>query len=147
MNNTNSFTRIRNIVLTGTLVVGVTVAGVAIGALGISPILSSGNAVEAATAVAKNVAAEVLKAVDRPEAPYVAGALLFIATAVTSVRSMRKRGKERVAVVKRAPSNHPRTPRDVQALAAAGNAPVDIAMRTRLPVDAVSMLLRIGQPV
>lgn len=37
-----------------------------------------------------------------------------------------------------------RTPRAVQALAAAGAAPTEIAWKTGLPLDAVSMLLEIG---
>jgi hypothetical protein len=39
-----------------------------------------------------------------------------------------------------------RTPRAVQALAAAGAAPTEIAWKTGLPLDAVSMLLEIGAP-
>lgn len=39
-----------------------------------------------------------------------------------------------------------RTPRAVQALAAAGAAPIDIARKTGLPVDAVSMLLELAGP-
>lgn len=39
-----------------------------------------------------------------------------------------------------------RTPRAVQALAAAGAAPTEIAWKTGLPLDAVSMLLEIGSP-
>lgn len=37
-----------------------------------------------------------------------------------------------------------RTPRTVQALAAAGAAPTEIAWKTGLPLDAVSMLIEIG---
>jgi hypothetical protein len=37
-----------------------------------------------------------------------------------------------------------RTPRTVQALAAAGTAPTEIAWKTGLPLDAVSMLLEIN---
>jgi hypothetical protein len=39
-----------------------------------------------------------------------------------------------------------RTPRAVQALAAAGAAPTEIAWKTGLPVDAVSMLLELSGP-
>ncbi|MFN8979567.1 MAG: hypothetical protein ACK5ZZ_13435 [Gemmatimonadaceae bacterium] len=39
-----------------------------------------------------------------------------------------------------------RTPRAVQALAAAGAEPTEIAWKTGLPVDAVSMLLELGGP-
>lgn len=40
-----------------------------------------------------------------------------------------------------------RTPRAVQALAAAGAEPTEIAWKTGLPVDAVAMLLELGGPV
>lgn len=142
---TASFKRIRDITLTVTLVVAVTVAGVAIGAYAISPVITSENTSETAVRVAKQSAAFVLKAVNQPEAPYVAGALLLGITALTSVRSVKRRKMQRVVVAKRAPSSQARTPRDIQALAAAGTAPVEIALRTRMPVDAVSMLMRIGQ--
>jgi len=39
-----------------------------------------------------------------------------------------------------------RTPRAVQALAAAGAEPTEIAWKTGLPVDAVAMLLELGGP-
>ena len=39
-----------------------------------------------------------------------------------------------------------RTPRAVQALAAAGAQPTEIAWKTGLPVDAVAMLLELGGP-
>lgn len=42
------------------------------------------------------------------------------------------------------PSRSSKTPRAVQALAAAGAAPAEIAWKTGLPLDAVSMLLEIG---
>ncbi len=84
------------------------------------------------------------------------GALLGIAAVVLAarrvIRALRHRPTKTTRVARQAPAptialrggKSSRTPRAVAALAAAGANPTEIAWKTGLPVDAVSMLLEIS---
>ena len=145
-----SGSRAREVALVSALVLGVTSGGVAIGAFGLSPLLGDapmlklrslgdqllGRVFELAAFVAGNPELLVI-----PVAAVVGVVALKFVT-----RSKRKRGQRRNTTIFQAPSAFSsRTPKDVQVLAAAGQAPADIAVRTRMSVDAVSMLLQLGK--
>jgi hypothetical protein len=66
--------------------------------------------------------------------------------AIGARRARRTRTSAVAAPVTRLNGKASRTPRAVQALAAAGAAPTEIAWKTGLPVDAVSMLLELSGP-
>lgn len=66
--------------------------------------------------------------------------------AIGARRARRSRTSAVAAPVTRLNGKASRTPRAVQALAAAGAAPTEIAWKTGLPVDAVSMLLELSGP-
>ena len=152
---TASAKKVRDVALVSTLVFAVTAAGVAVGALGIAPFLRNepmqrienawvtimGLAFEAAGAVASNSMVAIALGV----------ACALCIGVVVAYRMRRGSGSAGVPKIRRKTSQasamafSTRTPRDVQVLAAAGQAPVDIAVRTRMSVDAVSMLLQIGQ--
>jgi hypothetical protein len=66
--------------------------------------------------------------------------------ALQARRSRRARTTPAAAAAIRLNGKTSRTPRAVQALAAAGAAPTEIAWKTGLPVDAVSMLLELSGP-
>jgi hypothetical protein len=66
--------------------------------------------------------------------------------AIGARRARRSRTTAVAAPVTRLNGKASRTPRAVQALAAAGAAPTEIAWKTGLPVDAVSMLLELSGP-
>ncbi len=84
------------------------------------------------------------------------GSLFGIAAVVLAarlvIRSLRNRPTKATRQARQAPAptitlrggKSSRTPRAVAALAAAGAAPTEIAWKTGLPVDAVSMLLEIS---
>ena len=84
------------------------------------------------------------------------GSLVGIAAVVLAtrfaIRSLRNRPTKTTRQARQAPAptitlrggKSSRTPRAVAALAAAGAAPTEIAWKTGLPVDAVSMLLEIS---
>jgi hypothetical protein len=84
------------------------------------------------------------------------GSLFGIAAVVLAarlvIRSLRKRPTKTTRKARQAPaptitprgSKASRTPRAVAALAASGAAPTEIAWKTGLPVDAVAMLLEIS---
>jgi hypothetical protein len=148
---------VKDTVLISALVLAVTAGGVAVGALGIAPLLRNASMRQLESA-ARSAAGFVLQLADvivaSPKAVTIAGIALAVSIAlVLSYRAYRTSGgKETIRVRRRrqsqstsAPHYASRTPRDVQVLAAAGQAPVDIAIRTRLSVDAVSMLLQLRQ--
>ena len=142
--------RVKELAIMGALVVGVTSGGVALGVYGVSPLVrtlswqrisgTGRDVVARAIEIASNVA-------QQPDV-MIALALTAIAAVAAYVGTgwWKKRSASRTtAVAATAMSFSPRTPRDVQVLAAAGRKPAEIAARTRLPVDAVSMLLNLGQ--
>lgn len=59
-------------------------------------------------------------------------------------RARRSRPAAAAPVISLRSGRHARTPKAVQALAASGAAPVEIAHRTGLPLDAVAMLLQLA---
>jgi hypothetical protein len=124
--------------------VGVTILGLVVGAFVISPAVSREQRIAAFVALGG-----------------AAGLVLLVELGQRAVRALRRRQRRpsvramRAAVAGRtATSAAPalslrsgrgnRTPRTVQALAAAGTAPTEIAWKTGLPLDAVSMLLEIN---
>lgn len=119
--------------------VGVTILGLVIGAFLMSPGVSREQRLIAFVALGG-----------------AAGVVLLYDLAVRAVTRLRK-GRSRRATLASAhrpssataptiklTSRGGKTPRTVQALAAAGAAPAEIAWKTGLPLDAVSMLLEIG---
>jgi hypothetical protein len=112
--------------------VGVTVAGLFIGAAVVSPALSPeqrllGVGVLAGIAALMLAARHVIHR--RPARP---------------ARSTRHARQAPAPTIILRGAKAARTPRAVAALAAAGAAPIEIAWKTGLPVDAVSMLLEIS---
>ena len=111
---------------------GVTVIGLIFGAVVVSPAVSQGQRLLGI------------------------GSLFVIAAAVYAarvvLRALRNRPTKSTRVARQAPApsmklrggKSSRTPRAVAALAAAGADPTEIAWKTGLPVDAVSMLLEIS---
>ena len=146
-----SSARVKEVLMLTTLTMTVTAGGVAIGVYGVSPLLgkSSWESVkESLTRFAMQSIETVGHALQQPRVVLTLAITAFVAAALLIGTAISRRGGSR----KRASSHaapamvfNARTPRDVQVMAAAGKAPADIAARTRLPVDAVSMLLNIGQ--
>ncbi len=124
--------QVKRTLVTVALIAGVTVGGVMLGALLVS------------TPATKLVPPRVVEL-------SIAG-LLLLAAAIVGAQAFRDQTKSAQRRVAPAPAMSlanasgrvDQTPRAVQALAQAGTAPVEIALRTRLPVDAVSMLLAMG---
>ncbi|MBL0941018.1 MAG: hypothetical protein IBJ03_19190 [Gemmatimonadaceae bacterium] len=121
---------------------GVTVVGLVIGAALVSPVVSMEHKLYAGMGVAAALV------------------LWMLALAVRGVRRMmqtrRARGARTALATRPVTGGMPaikmtgraaRTPRAVQALAAAGAEPTEIAWKTGLPVDAVAMLLELGGPM
>ncbi len=116
------------------LVLGVTVGGVMAGALFVSPAANSmpwlRPAVAVVTALVAIIALVVwLKPAGKPAAKATARSAPAFSMPSISMPSLSLGGKA------------DRTPRVVQALAAAGTAPTEISWRTGLPLDAVALLL------
>jgi hypothetical protein len=118
--------------------IGVTILGLVVGAFLMSPTVSREQRFIAFAALGG-----------------AAGLVLLIDAARRGLAAIRKRRGKRATLSggHRAAAAAPtiklggrtsRTPRAVQALAAAGAAPTEIAWKTGLPLDAVSMLLEIG---
>lgn len=121
------------------LVLMVTVTGVGLiaGAFIMSPEVSHEERVLALMALAALLAAFVVT--------YVLMRLISRMRSTLSERRQRRlRAAASMASGRNAVAN--RTPKHVQALAASGAQPVEIACKTRLPVDAVAMLLKISGP-
>lgn len=75
------------------------------------------------------------------------GLMRVMAWAREALHQRRQRtARASVPVMSSRSSSRSKTPRAVQALAAAGAAPTEIAWKTGLPVDAVAMLLEISGP-
>ena len=132
---------VKQVLLVTALVVGVTVGGVAAGAFLVSPRM-------------KALVAATKGAITSERLAVGAGVLLlgFLLTVLTpritrALRKLRARGRRGstprtvVALPEPAVGRSDRTPRAVQALAQQGARPTEIAWRTGLPVDAVSLLL------
>jgi hypothetical protein len=150
----------------GALVAAVTAGGAAIGAVVVAPALDGaplvtwaevqalggealGRAADAARALREPVGASLRAAARHPAMPaavaatFAAALLLAVAAGRRRVRHARTPSPARgAAVVRRRPDD--RTPKAVQALAASGAAPADIALRTGLSLDAVSLLLALA---
>lgn len=114
--------------------IGVTVVGLVTGAFVMSPSVSTQQRLTAVAGLAG-----------------VAVVAMFVYGARQIVRVLRaRRGHARptsaAVPTLRMNGKASRTPRAVQALAAAGAAPTEIAWKTGLPVDAVSMLLELSGP-
>ena len=126
--------RMRGVLTTTALVIGVTVGSVAIGAGLVSPV----------TAKFMGQMMRVLSSIT-PEQYAIGGGVVTFALMLTVLtpRLLRRRAPSTGAIA--APtlsfSRNDRTPRAVQALAQQGAQPTEIAWRTGLPVDAVSLLL------
>jgi hypothetical protein len=152
---------VKDTALISALVLGVTAGGVALGALGIAPMLRNAS-MQRVERVAREAIGHALEFAGAIAGFVGANPAIAMATAIASVvfiaigAAYRSRGRapgifkagirrRRQSQASAATAYTPRTPRDVQVLAAAGQAPVDIAIRTRLSVDAVSMLLQLGQ--
>ncbi|MCO4099423.1 MAG: hypothetical protein HEQ38_08495 [Gemmatimonas sp.] len=130
---------IKGVLQLAALGVGVTIIGLIVGAFLMSPGVSREQRIIAFVALGG-----------------AAGLVLLYDVGVRALATFRKGRSRRATLsgVKRpttaaAPSiklagRGGKTPRAVQALAAAGAAPAEIAWKTGLPLDAVSMLLEIG---
>lgn len=116
--------------------VGVTMLGILGGAMLVAP------------AMPREQLAEQLSRMPREQLIMAGGVLAALAVSVLGVQFVRRRARPGRTVA--APSMTQRggrmskTPRHVQALAAAGAAPAEIAWKTGLPVDAVAMLLNLS---
>jgi hypothetical protein len=124
-------TMLRNAIQLIGVGVGVTGAGLIIGAAVVSPAVSPeqrllGIGVLGGIAAAMLAARRVIRRRARPS------------------RSTRQARQAPAPTIILRGSKRARTPRAVAALAAAGAAPTEIAWKTGLPVDAVSMLLEIS---
>ena len=150
-----SVKKVRDVALVSTLVLAVTAAGVAVGALGIAPFLRN-EPMQRIENAAVAVLGMVFEAAGAVAADSTLAVVLGVACAlcvgvVVAYRMRRRSANTGIMKIRRKSSPasamafSTRTPRDVQVLAAAGQAPVDIAVRTRMSVDAVSMLLQLGQ--
>ncbi len=141
------------------LAVGVTVGGVAAGALVLAPAVAEAtqpgvgpaitSAIDAGFATTTSSWRTLPEPVRRLALPVLLGALAltgFTTTAVSLIRhrpSLNARSKSASRGSARAAS---RTPRAVQAMAESGAEPSEIAWRTGLPLDAVAMLLSLSSP-
>lgn len=119
------------------LMVVVTGIGLVGGALIMSPVVSPEDRVMAALGLGVMALAVLIG--------------YLIKKAFSAIRMATKRRQRAQLAVSNAPSSQrsrlsSKTPRAVQALAASGAAPTEIAWKTGLPVDAVSMLLEITGP-
>lgn len=111
---------------------GVTVIGLIIGAVVVSPTVSSEQRLLGIGALF-SIAAVVL-----------AGRLILRALRARPTRTTRQARQTPTPTIILRGGKSSRTPRAVAALAAAGADPTEIAWKTGLPVDAVSMLLEIS---
>lgn len=144
--------RVKELAVMATLVVGVTAGGVALGVYGVSPLIE-GVSMERLRDLSDRLVAKTFEVaanvVQQPDVLIALGITAVAAIAAyVGVGVWKKRAPNRGAPVASAQTTMTftaRTPRDVQVLAAAGRKPAEIAARTRLPVDAVSMLLNLGQ--
>ncbi len=129
--STKSATAMRETMQVLAIGVGVTVIGLIIGAVVVSPTVSTKQRLVGI------------------------GSLLAIAAALFAgrmiLRALRNRPTKTTRAARQTPAptmnfggKSSRTPRAVAALAAAGAAPTEIAWKTGLPVDAVSMLLQLS---
>lgn len=113
----------------------VTALGLVTGAFIMSPAVTRGQRMLAVAGVAAAAALVAL-----------AFGARRLMQAIGAHRARRSRTSAVAAPVTRLNGKASRTPRAVQALAAAGAAPTEIAWKTGLPVDAVSMLLELSGP-
>jgi hypothetical protein len=142
--------RVKDSLLVASLILGVTAGGMALGAYGVSPLIGDGVGAAAKRVVSAMVGVGLEVAIAVVEQPKVSLTLAITVVVAIGVYVgtgvARRRSRRRVGVASSSTLTFTgRTPRDVQVLAAAGTAPADIAARTRMPVDAVSMLLSLGQ--
>jgi hypothetical protein len=111
---------------------GVTVIGLIIGAVVVSPAVSLERRLLGIGSLV-GIAAVVL-----------AARLVIRRLRTRPTKTTRKARQAPAPTISRRGDKSSRTPRAVAALAAAGAAPTEIAKKTGLPVDAVSMLLEIS---
>ena len=129
---TSRLTMLRDAIRLIGLGVGVTVGGLFIGAAVVSPALSPEQRL-LGIGVLGGIAAMML-----------AVRQVIRRRRARPTRSTRKARQAPAPAIVLRGTKAARTPRAVAALAAAGAAPIEIAWKTGLPVDAVSMLLEIS---
>ncbi len=143
--------RIKEIALVSMLVVGVTSGGVVLGVYGLSPLVGELSLATLRESISNITALSYGAVADIAQQPNILFALGVTTTAAVLAYVVLRLWKRYTTRRVNGSSKQlslafsARTPRDVQVLAAAGKAPADIASRTRLPVDAVSMLLQLRQ--
>jgi hypothetical protein len=141
------------------IAIGVTAGGTIVGATVVAPVVSSASMPRVANEVRKTIKGGALL----HSVPDIAWRYLGVAVALATVAMIVWRLRARSAAQPRVASHvankrsiatlpekltggrvGSRTPREVLALAQAGNAPVDIARRTGMSLDAVSMCLSLS---
>lgn len=140
--------------------IGVTVGGVAAGALVLAPAVAEATqpgvgtaitgAIDAGFATTTSSWRSLPEPVRRLALPVLLSALALTGFTTTAISLFRRRPSLNV-LSKSAPRGNSRnaaarTPRAVQAMAESGAEPSEIAWRTGLSLDAVAMLLSIGSP-
>jgi len=129
--------------------VGNVLQAIALG-VGVTMLGILGGAMLVAPAMPRDQLSEQLARMPREQLLMVGGLLATVAVLALGIRMLRRRGPGRAGRGAATPTMTQRggrvskTPRHVQALAAAGDAPAEIAWKTGLPVDAVAMLLNLS---